>query len=127
LERDADLKNEGKLIKPNDTKPNMKKLTTTGIHHHGHSLDIIERTETLGLFFASFPNATSPGFIVAKITQNQECTRTMPDGKVITYAAAESLPPESQYGKQAWFFRSISDARNKFEALSKATKIASNA
>jgi hypothetical protein len=96
---------------------NMKKLPATDIPHHGHTLAIIERTETLGLFRSTWKQDTTPGFIVAKITQSPAAVRIMPDGKEVAYSARETLPSEAEYGRNAWFFRSQDAARIKFEQV----------
>lgn len=98
----------------------MKKLTTTGIDHHGHTLTILDRTESLGLFSASYQGTSSPGYIVAKISQCPAATRIMPNGKAVTYDATESLPSVAEYGRCAWFFRCLESARIKFDDVREA-------
>jgi hypothetical protein len=100
----------------------MKKLPQTKISHHGHTLAIIERTDTLGLFSAVYPGVSTHGYIVAKITQSPAGERTLPNGINLTYDAKESLPSEAEYGRAAWFFRCQDEARIHFNHLCEAQR-----
>jgi hypothetical protein len=97
----------------------MKTLPPT-LTYQGHHLTLIERTDRLGLWQTTRPGESTPGWIVARITPTPEATRTMPDGKAVTYSARETLPSEAEFGRSAWFFRSLSDATTAFKARSEA-------
>ena len=92
---------------------------------HGHTLTLIDRTPTAGLWSTSRPGESTPGWIVARIRIQLPDVVKMPNGKLVTYEHKEYLPAESEFGKSAWFFRDETIARNRFQAMQGMPKTAS--
>lgn len=103
----------------------MKQLPNNLIHQ-GHNLELIERIGNVALYRTSREGESTPGFLVAKIREQKPSIRQMPNGEPVVFEHKEILPGENDFGRLAWFFRTLEPARDKFSALRVAANSAPN-
>lgn len=92
--------------------------------YQGHTLTLIQRTQTVGIWSTTREGESTPGFIVAKIKEQKPVTRIMPDGREVTMEHKEVLPGENDFGRSAWFFRDQVIAQNRFAGVTVASNAA---